>query len=408
MRYFSAALSDVGQKRTNNEDFHLEDADLGLYLVSDGVGGHQAGEVASKTTATTIRDLVAEHHDSLVRWNAESNGHVKILRFLEQAVERACEVVHQTAQDDPDLKGMAATLTLLLAFEQRAIVAHVGDSRLYLARGDRVHLLTNDHTLGNELVREGVISKEDAKNHRAANVLVRAIGQHPTVKVDTLVLDVLSGDTFILCSDGFSNYLERAAELRGLISEESLEKTAQDLVALANERGGSDNITVVAVRAEVDEASRPIELKRTGEIALWQSVLADCPLFAELTYQEIQRVLSFSDVQRIEANAPVLVPGEDSDAMRILLIGELSLSRGRDHEKILAPGAVLGVTSLFKPRPCKISVVAQTPVQLLVLRGEQVGRLLKQKPHLGVKLLKNLLNRVGDRMDQFKMADLDI
>lgn len=310
MRYFSSALSDVGQKRTNNEDFYLVEPTLGLYLVSDGVGGHQAGEVASRTTATVIREIVAEHHESLARWNNEANGHVKIQRFLEQAVERACEAVHLRAQEDPDLRGMAATLTLLLVFEMRAFVAHVGDSRLYLARGDRVHLLTNDHTLGNELVREGVLSKEEAKNHRAANVLVRAIGQHATVKVDTLVLDILPTDMYVLCSDGFSNYLERTAELREHISAEGLDETVRALVALANQRGGSDNITVVAVRAEVDEASGPVELKRTGEVALWQRVLTECPVFSELTYGEIQRVLSFSDVQRVAANEPILVPGE--------------------------------------------------------------------------------------------------
>jgi protein phosphatase len=250
MRIVSVGLTDVGRRRPHNEDSLLCDDDMGLYIVCDGVGGNAKGEVASAESVDLVQSWVR-------RWRATLDAHRQepseenanlVRRLLESAVQSACYMVFGMGQLDPRQKGMSSTLSSLLFSADIGFIAQVGDSRVYLARGGKVVQLTEDHTLINFRLKLGLITPEEAASAPGKNVITRAVGHQDYVEVDTLDIKAEVGDRFMLCSDGLHGYLQDG-ELEELLAGDRNE-VAERLIALANDRGGRDNITVVVVDIE--------------------------------------------------------------------------------------------------------------------------------------------------------------
>lgn len=238
----TAAGSDVGRRRTANEDRYAMAPELGLFLVADGLGGHVAGQVAS--------ELAAEAALRAVR-TLEGAG-TSLAEKLRYAAIAANREVHQTARERPELSGMGTTLVALLVREGRAALVHVGDSRAYLVRGQRIRQLTDDHSLVGELLRRREISPADAREHPQRHVLTRAVGVRPTVEPDLAELSPEAGDVFVLCSDGLTGHV-RDEEIAALVeAHDDPQRVADALIELANQRGGEDNITVVVAKCEKD------------------------------------------------------------------------------------------------------------------------------------------------------------
>ncbi len=236
----AAARSDVGLKRRANEDCYALAADLGLYLVADGMGGHTAGQVASELA---------------------SEGAVRALRTLEDAaaslaeklryaVAAANREIFSTSQEKPELTGMGTTLVALLVGGERIALAHVGDSRAYLVRGGKIRQLTDDHSLVAELVRRREITEHAARGHPHRHVLTRALGVRRTVEPDLAELTPAVGDTFVLCSDGLTGHVADPEIAEVVAREEDLDAACERLISLANSRGGEDNITVLLTRCD--------------------------------------------------------------------------------------------------------------------------------------------------------------
>lgn len=248
MRAESAALSDIGRRRKSNEDAYFADDELSLYIVADGMGGHAAGEVASGEAVDTIFGMVNRGRsiiDQLLAARTEQNMRA-VQRLLESAIQAATYMVYGLAELEPDQAGMGTTISALLVVGGIAVVAQVGDSRVYLVRNDEVQQLTEDHTLIAWQLREGLITKEEARSSPHRNVITRAVGNRDYVEVDTKIVDLQPGDSFMLCSDGLHGYLDEM-EIPS-IAALGLEAAPRRFIALANERGGRDNITVVFVR----------------------------------------------------------------------------------------------------------------------------------------------------------------
>jgi protein phosphatase len=246
----SAAKTDVGKKRDHNEDAFLCDDQLGLYVVADGMGGHAAGEVASQEAVEAIRDNLLSHTDTIEAFRAApapDTGEA-VRAMLELAVRAAAYQVFGLSEIDPDRKGMGTTMSALLLLPRVAFIAHVGDSRIYVLRDGRAVLATRDHTYVAAMVDLGKMTAEEAKRSPHQNVLMRALGSHDYVQVDTRMLRYQAGDVFLLCSDGLHGYL-RGGEVETLVGTD-LAGSAERLVQLALDRGGKDNITAVLVRAE--------------------------------------------------------------------------------------------------------------------------------------------------------------
>jgi serine/threonine protein phosphatase PrpC len=251
MRTVSVGMSDVGRRRTINEDAFHRDDDLGFYVVADGVGGHSKGEVASAEAVEQLCMWVTRARTDLARLavaaGADPEARWEIRRLLENGVQSACYMVFGMAELDPEKRGMSTTLSALLVRGGFCYAAHVGDSRVYRVRGPQVLQLTEDHTLINYKLKHGLITPEEAATMGGKNVITRAVGHKDYVQIDTADLDVRPGDRFLLCTDGLHGYLNEDSEVVALIGEGTLESGAGAAIALANQRGGKDNITALVV-----------------------------------------------------------------------------------------------------------------------------------------------------------------
>ena len=248
MRVVSCGLTDVGLKREGNEDSLLCLDDLGLYAVADGMGGHAAGEVASQTATTVVRDAVRQALASAPGEDAGGAGERQV-QILERSVLDANEAICRLSQENQRYGGMGTTFSALLVRGGKAAVAHVGDSRIYLLRNGTVRAVTNDHSWVNEQLQRNVITVEEARTHRWRNVITRALGNRLDLDVDTEILDLQPGDVFLLCSDGLTGLVPDTMLAQALREMgERPEDTAHDLVEEAKEAGGDDNITLVILR----------------------------------------------------------------------------------------------------------------------------------------------------------------
>ena len=231
--------TDVGKKRKTNQDFvYTHEQPVGnlpnLFVVADGMGGHRAGDTASRDTVGTLLDSV--------RKSQETNP-IKIIRA---AVEEANSRVYEKSRENENLAGMGTTVVVAVIEDRYLYVANVGDSRLYLIRKD-IRQITKDHSLVEEMVRSGKLKREEARNHPNKNVITRAVGVEKEVNIDFFDLRIRKGDKILLCSDGLSNMLEDN-EIREIVtSGGDVEERARKLITAANQNGGKDNISVVLV-----------------------------------------------------------------------------------------------------------------------------------------------------------------
>jgi len=231
--------TDVGLVRSNNEDSFLVDRDRGLFIVADGMGGHKAGEVASRMTVDVISDHVRE------RILAGDPDHSSIVA---DAIRLANRSVHDAAGASLQYQGMGTTVEVALIKDDRLTIGHVGDSRIYLLRDNRLDQITNDHSLVAEQLKKGLISEEEARNSRMRNIITRSIGIGPDVEVDTAEFALAEKDIIILCSDGVTDLVPDDAILAQSLASSDHEDICNRLIMLANECGGKDNMTVVTVR----------------------------------------------------------------------------------------------------------------------------------------------------------------
>lgn len=230
-----------GYVRPNNEDALCVREDLGLFAVADGIGGHQAGEVASRVALEVLEREIEAHRDEK-----------DLPALMALAVEAANRHIFGLSQRDAACAGMGTTLSACLIREGRLTVAHIGDSRVYLLRGNGIRQLTEDHSLVQELVRQGKISREDAVEHPYRNVISRALGTVDRTEPDILCTPLLPGDRVFLCTDGLSNQV-RDEEIREIAGTGPPAVAVARLLELALERGGHDNITMILVVVEEDD-----------------------------------------------------------------------------------------------------------------------------------------------------------
>ena len=259
--------TDTGRVREHNEDTIATDADAGLLVLADGMGGYNAGEVASGIAVKTITNLVRE---GLAREDLGSvdrgTGLSRPSIVLRDAITRANKIIYQTARSQAECEGMGTTVVAALFYDNRISIAHVGDSRLYRQRGSQIAQVTMDHSLLQELVDRGFYSPEEAQRAANKNYVTRALGVEPQVEVEVQEHPVDKGDIFILCSDGLSDMVEDE-DIRLTISTfgANLDTVAKQLIQLANENGGRDNVSVVLAQAvEAFPASRGVMDKLLG------------------------------------------------------------------------------------------------------------------------------------------------
>ena len=249
-----AEMTDTGRVREHNEDAIGSNADIGLMVLADGMGGYNAGEVASGIAVQIVTDLASEaaNREELTDIDPHS-GLMRQSIILRDAVYRSNKIIYQTAQSQTHCEGMGTTIVACMFYDDKVSVAHVGDSRAYRMRGGQLEQITLDHSLLQELVDRGFYSQEEAQRSTNRNYVTRALGVEPTVEVEVHEYDVLPDDIYLLCSDGLPDMVEDD-DIHLTIStfNASLDVVGQQLIDLANDHGGRDNVSVML--AQVKEA----------------------------------------------------------------------------------------------------------------------------------------------------------
>jgi protein phosphatase len=256
MKIRYAAKTDVGMKRTHNEDYYTFVKDENLFIVADGMGGHASGEVASKLAADTLVEFYHRTADEDVTWPYKMDRQLSYIENrLVCGIKLANWRVYEAATKDPRFKGMGTTIVSCLVNGDKAYFAHVGDSRAYLVKPDGViKQVTRDHSLLEDYKEaKPDMTEEEQRNFPHKNVITRALGMRETVQVDVKNFPIESGDTFLLCCDGVSGMIEDP-KMAQIVREssEDVEKAVATLIDTANKNGGVDNITAIVLRCEAN------------------------------------------------------------------------------------------------------------------------------------------------------------
>ena len=425
--------TDTGRVRAGNEDTFLAVDDLGLFLVSDGMGGHAAGEVASTMTAQTVEAEVRQALPWLEelrrKGRLDRDDREAALTLLEEAVSAACHAVYQQSRFRQECNGMGCTLTVLLLVGDRGFVAHVGDSRLYLHRGGRTNRLTQDHRVIDELLRAGRITPQRAEELNLGNALSRAVGVQAVVQSDVLDMEVMSGDRFLLCSDGLHELMTEDDLGQGLASH-GLSVLPQLFVDVSNERGSPDNVTCVVVdvvRAEPDAAAlarappatesradtaapasavdflpdpnEPAPSQHTAERFNFKMVaLERVPMFRHLTYQERVSFLSKADDRGYSAGEVLMEEGSAGEEFFVLVHGECTIRKGDQDVAVVGAGSPLGDMALIRRNPRTATVVARTDCRAIVVGREAFYSFLRSDAVAATKVLWAFSQVLTDRL----------
>ncbi|MEO8039160.1 MAG: Stp1/IreP family PP2C-type Ser/Thr phosphatase [Betaproteobacteria bacterium] len=249
-----ASATHTGMVRSHNEDAISSDGEVGLAVLADGMGGYNAGEVASGIAVALI---TSEMRQAIAKTNlhalGQADGDLQAIRLLKAIIAKANTSIYQSASSQPQYAGMGTTLVVTLFRDNRLSVAHIGDSRLYRQRDDKLEQITRDHSLLQEQIDSGMITREAARRSQNKNLVTRALGIEPEVEVEIHTHDVQPGDLYVLCSDGLNDMVEdEDIELTLNAMGSNLPLAANQLVQMANDNGGRDNVSVVLVRVNRD------------------------------------------------------------------------------------------------------------------------------------------------------------
>ena len=389
--------TDVGMVRTNNEDSMLVDERLGLYIVADGVGGAAAGEVASRMVCEVVQLEVARNQTLIracVKDPTPANRQT-VTRLLSRTIQLASQKVFEASQVQQDMLGMASTIAMVQIVGHYAMVAHVGDSRVYLQRDGKVYQITEDHSLVAEQVRRGDMTAEQAEVSSMRNVLTRAVGFQPVVDVDTLQVELDQGDRLLLCSDGLFNYLpldELTLACEKLVSD----RMGPALISTANKRGGADNITLIILEIEqlVDEDQARPTVNPQDKLAALRAI----PLFSQLNYTQLHALLSISHVAGYDADDLIIEEDQPGDHLFVSIHGSVQIIKQGQPIAKLPGGSSFGEMALIDRAPRSADVVALEPVKALTISRAAFFDLLKREPELSVKLLWGFCLAFNERL----------
>ncbi len=262
------SATDPGRVRAHNEDCVESRPELGVVVLADGMGGYNAGEVASGMATSLIATGLSATWTPAALKNLDRAAATALAHSrVQEQVSAANRAIFEAAQRDPQCAGMGTTLVVCLFYDDFVTVAHIGDSRLYRMRGDALEQITRDHSLLQEQIDAGLISKEDARQSHNKNLVTRALGIDPEVDAEIHTYDVCEGDTYLLCSDGLNDMIEDDELQMTLIAlRPNLELTAQQLVQAANDAGGRDNISVMLIKVV---QSFPVHLSLWARVKSW-------------------------------------------------------------------------------------------------------------------------------------------
>ncbi|MFB6263576.1 MAG: protein phosphatase 2C domain-containing protein [Bradymonadaceae bacterium] len=386
--------SDVGRSRDHNEDNFLVDGSLGLFVVCDGMGGHAAGEFASAIAAKTIRNVLKSHEvelESELKAPNEAGVRERILGLFASAVEKANRRVIDAA-DDADIDGgMGTTCCALMLRAGRGYVAHVGDSRMYRIRNRTAEQITDDHSLRNRMIEEGRLGENEEFDRE--NAVIRAVGMDEDLEVETFTIEVMPGDQVLLCSDGFSDYLEGPEQLPKLLAPDAFDEAVQNCIDYANEAGGKDNVTVVLAEADQGEG-----VWETTEPRDDIRLLRRLPPFDGLSARALTTIADAFEPQSVPSGTLLARPGEPVEAFTVIAEGSAEVVRDGAAVERLAPGDTWGERALFGAPLSDLVVRSDGPLDVLRLERADFHELLDSDDELAARLSWRFGRRFAEKL----------
>jgi len=383
-----------GQVRDHNEDAMLLDKRNGAYVVADGMGGANAGEVASRMV---VEEVARQARTLSVNLREQSEDPVRgrrwALHYLPQVIEQANRMIYDEARANRGRRGMGTTVVMLMPVGDEAYICHVGDSRVYLLRDGELFQVTEDHSLVTRMLRDGQITPEEAHNHPRKNLITRCVGIQPEVEVDSLYLDLQPGDRFVLCSDGLSDMLSHD-QIEQLALRYSGQQLVDAAVQAANDAGGLDNITVVVVEVEQQKQDHPARMGKLQRVEFLQDIF----LFAKLSDQECVRVNRILYEQVHTARSQIIRKGGSGDEFYIVVDGQVGIYDGQVHLTNIGPGGHFGEFSLLEDQPRSADVWAESDTRLLIIRRSDYLHLVAAEPTIGIKVYQAFLKHLADRV----------
>lgn len=388
-----AGRTDVGIVRSNNEDAFLIDDVTRLFVVCDGVGGRQGGEVASRTAAEYIANRIREHADEL---EAVHSGDARLNKrnvaaWLENAISDASGAVREKAASDPSLAGMATTVVAALVVGSQAFVAHVGDSRVYLVRHKTLHQLTEDHSVMNDLRRRGAQADRSHLGAAFQGALTRALGVLNTARVDMLDFELLPGDRLLLCSDGVSGVIGDTT-MQAIAPHGDATGAVHMFIDTALQNGAPDNATIVIVDISQEAAE-----DRVSQVRRRLEALQAISMFRYLPYPDLMRVASVAKEVPFSAGTTIFDEGAPGDSLFVILEGHVGVIKSQLEIAELGEGAHFGEMSLIERVPRSAGIVAKTSVRALVIEREGFFSLLREEV-TAVKLLWGMVRMLNQRL----------
>lgn len=399
------AASDAGLKREHNEDRFLAEPADGLFLVCDGMGGPGVGDVGAQYVVDRTRRLLAES-PALDEWPGDETATTPqrraVLEALRRSLQQVNEEVFTRAREDRRLRGMGSTASLLAVLGNRVFMAHVGDSRIYLLRGPDLHRVTEDHTILAEILkRQHGFDSQTLQRLPYKHSLTRSIGSQPAVAVDTLDLELLPGDRFLLCTDGLHRYFDSQPDLLLRLWEAGpLEAAPQRMLDYARAGGGDDNATVIVVEARPSEISRETTLTMRQQFANGMQSMGAVRLFEHLEQQELLRLLAIAEDCSFAEQEVILREGDPGDTMFLILEGQVEVLVGERRVAELREGAHFGEMALVTQQPRTASIRALAPLKTKRLRRDPLYEVLREDQGLANKVLWNIVQVLSQRLGE--------
>ncbi len=398
----SSAQTDPGLVRTRNEDEIFANDALGVYVVADGVGGEAAGELAARLTIAAFEAAAADlsRRVRVAERSGLDSDRRAVFDGLAAVLEQANREIFEQARDDDALRGMMSTVTAALVSNAAVYIAHVGDSRMYLVRDGQMDQLTVDHTLAEELVRAGRVTRDQLTTFRFRNVLSRALGERPTVAGDLLYVDLRDRDELLLCSDGLTDVVAELDILRALVAQpDPAARRAQALVQLANDHGGADNIAVIVVRiAVLREPTTTVSALPATDHTTKLDLLGGLDFCQHLSSEERMKVVRYVHEVDVAPGDFVVRQGDASQDFYLVVEGQLEVRVDGQRVHELGVGASFGEIALVSGGPRSASVVASKASRLFRISRDGFYDLGQKDQATAVKMLWSIAQSLALRV----------
>ena len=387
MKFKAAGKSHVGLVRDNNEDSYWIDEDKGIFIVCDGIGGEQAGEIASKTAIEVILSYFDSHKDSFKQCKNEAFSDKEIFNFFIEAARVASEAVYEKSISSKEFSNMGCTLTMAVLLKNKAVISYIGDSRAYLINSLGVHQVSEDHTLAKEYFAKGLIkSIDDAPNLK--NILSRSIGSFPAVASDNVIISLEGNDRIVLCTDGVSNYFNSTEQIDDIISNLSVEDSAEALIDFALENKGQDNATAIVVDILEDNLITNPKFELDLKIS---ELIRNNPVFDKISYIQIAKLRSYLSVLSLEPGEVLLEKLEKVKGFYLVIEGSVSASNQQFNA-----GDGIGLKALAGSHHSSSDKRADEKTIVAFLSNKMFDAFAQKHPKIAIRIYKNILKLLID------------